>query len=195
MAFIMGKLLSHIHFLSQRPLSLHLSSFFSLYALISLNPFSPLFSAQAVQPSEGDDHDRIEKLHALRAKESRLVPYERLLVLFLVWIGYFAQTYLLYRAHDVVEPCSAGWIVLLLAGRQDYCTARKPIACTLETHPTAHSMYSQLTIIACTLATHPTTRSHVFLKYILHSRDTSHKHATLTAQPTNHKHVLSPHIP
>jgi hypothetical protein len=56
------------------------------------------------------------QLHVLRAREGRLVPYERLLALFLVWIGYFGQTFLLYKAHNVVKPCTGEWVVLLLAG-------------------------------------------------------------------------------
>lgn len=76
----------------------------------------PLLPPQAVTSPESDDHDRVLRLHVMRAKEGRLVPWERLLALFLVWIGYFGQTFLLYKAHDVVEPCSGGWIVLLLAG-------------------------------------------------------------------------------
>lgn len=66
--------------------------------------------------STASGQHREDQLQKLRQREGRLVPWERLLALALVWLGYFVITFLLYRAHDVVKPCSGGWIVLFLSG-------------------------------------------------------------------------------
>ncbi|EGD78809.1 hypothetical protein PTSG_01784 [Salpingoeca rosetta] len=58
--------------------------------------------------------DATLELEAIQRREARTVPWEKLVLLILVWLGYTTITMLLYEANDVIKPCSAGWIVLLL---------------------------------------------------------------------------------
>lgn len=94
-----------------------------------------------------------EKLRRIIARESRMVPWEPVAILCLIWLGYFVLTYLLFKAHDAVEPCSAGWIVLLLAGATGglKITITKPYHTKLSHHgfaPQASRTWS-LSISVC----------------------------------------------
>eukprot|EP01147_Barroeca_monosierra_P006869 gene6869-9523_t len=55
-----------------------------------------------------------EELDKIYKRESRIVPWEKLASLIIVWLGYTCITMLLYQADDVIRPCSPGWIVLLM---------------------------------------------------------------------------------
>eukprot|EP00055_Hartaetosiga_balthica_P016284 m.102158 g.102158 ORF g.102158 m.102158 type:complete len:438 (+) comp9074_c0_seq3:351-1664(+) len=59
------------------------------------------------------DANSITRAH-IASKEARLAPPERLILLVFVWIGYFIISFLLFRADDVVKPCSSGWILVFL---------------------------------------------------------------------------------
>eukprot|EP00045_Choanoeca_perplexa_P008002 m.73220 g.73220 ORF g.73220 m.73220 type:complete len:415 (-) comp14317_c0_seq3:184-1428(-) len=84
-----------------------------------------------------ESQDRDAQLRTLYTAEGRLVYWDRVGWLVLVWIGYFSLTYVLYKADDVVERCSGGWVALILmaipyVGIITYFAGRRAHALTLH---------------------------------------------------------------